>query len=314
MHRNTPLTTAFVSYTAGGARATVDKMDDSQQMQQMSGSFMKFESREGVESPQNYGFTSHNFGAEKGQDGKVQGCAETFISFMGGNRSFPVAGAIDDRRHRLKDLKEGDTAMFRGRGDKQQFHMSEDGGFWSGPQNKTLRMALVESDSESNGTMSQGGQGGGSSSSGGGGATATRDVLSIASPGTLADSGGGGSSGGSSGGAGGGQQKRGQKSVKDDNTKSQRFMHLTKDETACAGNNVRFYVGQASSGGGSSGGGGGSLRAGSSSGGGSSSQPTGLAECNQDKNMYCGALKGKGQFALVVTLKGPSKNVYGKIG
>ena len=63
--------------------------------------------------------------------GKIIDGAETFMSFIGGNRSFPAAGNMDDRRHRLFGLAEGDTAMFRGKDDKQQFHMTGDGGFWS---------------------------------------------------------------------------------------------------------------------------------------------------------------------------------------
>jgi hypothetical protein len=37
-------------------------------------------------------------------------------------------------------------------------------------------------------------------------------------------------------------------------------------------------------------------------------------EVNSDKKFYCGAARSKGKFALVVTLKGPTKNVLGKIG
>src|SRR5215467_4644111 len=52
MHRTTPLVSAFVSYVSGGCRATVDQVDDSKLMQEMSGAFMKFEQRGAVESPQ----------------------------------------------------------------------------------------------------------------------------------------------------------------------------------------------------------------------------------------------------------------------
>src|SRR5262249_11602244 len=123
--------------------------------------FMHNESRKGCEAPQNYGFTSVVFDAEKDAMGKIKSAAEHFTSFMGGSRSFPVA-IMDDRRHRLFKLEKGDTAMFRGRGDKQQFHLTQDGGFWTAPQDKTVRMHLVEQDSESNATMDQGGGSGGS--------------------------------------------------------------------------------------------------------------------------------------------------------
>ena len=95
MHRVTPLTTSLRSSTAGGSRATVDKMDDNSLMQAMSGNYMKNETTKGIESPQNYGFTSHNFSAEKDANGKITGSAETFISFIGGNRSFPATGPVD---------------------------------------------------------------------------------------------------------------------------------------------------------------------------------------------------------------------------
>src|ERR1700740_1429146 len=159
VHRSTPLNSIFRAYTAGGARGVVDQIDDSQLMQAMAGNFMHSESRKDVEAPQNYGFTSVTFDAEKDAMGAIQAAAEHFSSFIGGNRTLALAAAIADRRHRLINLLKGDTAMFRGRGDKQQFHMSQDGGFWTAPQDKTVRMHLVQQDSESNMTQ-QGGSAG----------------------------------------------------------------------------------------------------------------------------------------------------------
>ena len=157
MHRATPLNTSIRSYTADGSRCVLGKADDTKLMQEVSSSMMHNEARKEIEAAQNYGFTSVHFDPEQDQNGKTVG-AESFISFMGGNRSFPAMGATDDRRHRLYKLEAGDTAMFRGCGDKQQFHMTKDGGFWTAPQDKTVRMQLVESDSESNATVQQGGQ------------------------------------------------------------------------------------------------------------------------------------------------------------
>jgi hypothetical protein len=208
--------------------------------------------------------------------GKVTGCAETFISFMGGNRSFPVAGNMDDRRHRLFGLSEGDTAMFRQRDDKQQFHMTSDGGFWSAPQDKTMRMALLD---ENSGSQQQ--QGGGS---GDGSSPSAQD----------ASSGAGGS------GTSGGQRQMGQTSLKSQNQQAGKFVDITKDATRAAGKIVQLIVAAAS------GGGGGSGRAGSSSG-------NVLAEAN-GSNFYCGGTPGKGQFAMIVTVKGPTMNVPGRIG
>ena len=222
MHRATPLNTSIRAYTAGGSRSVVDKVDDTKLMQEMGGNFMANETRDAIESAQNYGFSSVVFDSEKGQDGKIAASAETFIGFMGGNRSFPSAGNMDDRRHRMFKLDKGDTAMFRGRGDKQQFHMTGDGGFWTAPQNKTVRMALIDQDSESNATVQQGGSGSSGSGGGGGAAPALRD-----------DAGSGGS--GSNGSSQGGQQKRGQESLKKDNQQAKRFIDVTADKTRLAG-------------------------------------------------------------------------------
>jgi phage gp45-like len=144
MHRATPANSSFRAYSAGGARATVSGIDDSKLMQEISGAFMKGESRGKIEHAQQYGFTAVPFDPDKGEDGKEGLGPETFISFMGGNRSFPVAGAIDDRRHRLKGLEKGDVALFRGKDDGQQFHMNGVGTFLSSYPGKKLRMQLVQ--------------------------------------------------------------------------------------------------------------------------------------------------------------------------
>ena len=112
MHRQTPLTAAFVGYNSGGARALVDTADDNTGMQEMKGSMMFGEARNRVESPQNYGFTSVVLPAKKGKDGKIEESAEAYINYIGGNRSFPVAAVMDDRRHRPWGLKPGENAQY----------------------------------------------------------------------------------------------------------------------------------------------------------------------------------------------------------
>jgi len=213
MHRATPANSSHRAYSAGGARSVVDKADDSKLMQEMAGNFMHSETRSAIESPQNYGFTSVVHEATKDASGKIIDGAETFISFMGGNRSFPVAGNMDDRRHRLLGLLAGDSAMFRGKGDKQQLHMTEDGGFWSAPQNKTVRMQLVPSDSEDN---------------------KSSKVGAVSAPMTTAE-----------GQQGQGQQqqtKKGQKPVYKDGKDGHRYVDVTKTETRSSGDNVRLYL------------------------------------------------------------------------
>src|SRR6478609_635551 len=103
MHRQNPLQAGYVGYTGSGARALVDEISDNPMMQEMKGSFMTGENRDKIESPQNYGFTSVVMPATKGKDGSIEECAEAYINFLGGNRSFPVAAVMDDRRYRLKE-------------------------------------------------------------------------------------------------------------------------------------------------------------------------------------------------------------------
>jgi hypothetical protein len=148
-------------------------VDDSKLMQESKGNFMANEARKAIESPQNYGFTSVVRDATKGSDGKIQECAETFVSFMGGNRSFPVFGNMDDRRFRLKELQKGDVAMFDYL--QHQFHLNTDGMFMTGRTDKKLKLQLAPPPDQqqgggggaSAGTLDAGSSGGGTSSSGG---------------------------------------------------------------------------------------------------------------------------------------------------
>jgi phage gp45-like len=348
MHRSTTLMSALRSYVSGGARSVVSKVDDGQFMQEMAGGFMSGESRGKIEAPQNYGFTSHamealqglmssggqaaSAGGFAGAVSKIAGMGpETFISFMGGARGFPVAGNMDDRRHRLSGLDQGDSGMFSTQGRKQQFHMSSDGMFGSAPNDKTMRMALLDEKSEQD-TTSQSVQGQQTAQQAGGPAHAAalaavragkiRDILEPLTepiPGvpTLYDSGGTGSatSGTNSFGSNADGMKMGQKSLKDKNQQAKIFMDMTKDASRMAGKIVQLITSGSGSGGG--GGSGGSSRAGSSGGsGGSSSQQQGtpLAEASSDSKFYCGGSPKKGKYALIVTVKGPTINVPGRIG
>jgi hypothetical protein len=303
----------------------VGQVDDSQFMQEMAGSMMKNEARSAIEAAQNYGFTSVAKSAIMNKLGSMVAGAETFMSFMGGNRSFPAAGNMDDRRNRLMNLKEGDSGMFSTQGAKQQFHMAaEDGMFGTAPQDKTMRLAMIDENSEKD-VDSQSYQAqqtrqepGGPSHKAALLAVALGKIRNISEvlidpiPGvpTLYDEGGSGSatSGTNSAGTMGGL-KMGQKSLMDKNKKAGKFMEITKDSSKFAGKIVQLI--KASSGGG---GGGGSSRDSGGGGGGSQQQGTVLAEASSDSKFYVGGTPQKGQFALVVTLKGPTINVPGKIG
>jgi hypothetical protein len=230
MHRATPANTSFRAYSSGGARTTIHQADDMKLMQEMGGNMMSGESRKKVESPQNYGFTSVVHSADQGSgsgsgSGGQTKSAEGFMSFIGGNRSFPVCAIMDDRRHRLYGMAQGDTAMFRGAKDQQQFHMTTDGGFWSADESKTVRMQLVPS--QQGGQGGQGGSGGGGS----GGGAQTLD----------ASSGGGGGAAGGQGGQGG-QQQMGQKPVYKQGQNSAYYMDVTKDKTTASGKEVHLKL------------------------------------------------------------------------
>jgi phage gp45-like len=215
MHRATPLNTSFRAYVAGGARATIPSVDDSKLMQESAGNFMANEQRTGIEAPQNYGFTSVVMDATKDAAGKIIASAESFISFMGGNRSFPVVGAMDDRRHRLINLAKGDVAMFRTVADKLQMHMNTSGWFATGPRDKTMRIQMLDEDSgQQQQSQASGHQMGLLDASSGGLSTGSQST--------------------------GQQQDKGQKARYQDAQKSFRYVELTKDKTVASGTEVHL--------------------------------------------------------------------------
>jgi phage gp45-like len=148
MHRATPLQTSFRAYTSGGARSAVHEVDDGKKLQTSKSNGMKNETRENIEAPQNYGFTSVVADADKGPNGSLKNSAEAVMNFMGGNRSFPMTTSMDDRRHRLwnlaKDAAKGAAAMFGQKEWGQQILNTEDGQFITGNLEKKNRMQLVE--------------------------------------------------------------------------------------------------------------------------------------------------------------------------
>jgi phage gp45-like len=155
-HRATPLISSFRGFVSGGERALIKAVEDGQLMQAMTGFGLKGEafspskdgSHKGPESPQNYGFTSVVADAVMGANGMVKQCAEGFMSFMGGNRSFPVCSIMDDRRHRLKNLTQdaakGSVAMFGMKEWGQQLLNTDTGMFMTGNMDKKMRFQLVQ--------------------------------------------------------------------------------------------------------------------------------------------------------------------------
>jgi phage gp45-like len=179
MQRTSPFAAALRAYTGGGARALIDTIDDNKLMQQSNKcQGMRGESWGKMEAPQNYGFTSVVGDATKTGNGMIKNCAEGFLSFLGGNRSFPIMGMMDDRRHRLmnlaKDAAKGASAMFGLKEWGQQFLNTEDGNFLTGNVQKKNRFALVEN---KNGQKQQGQTQGGSSGNGASAAARTRKLI-----------------------------------------------------------------------------------------------------------------------------------------
>jgi phage gp45-like len=279
MHRATPLNSSFRAFTGGGTRSAVDQIDDSKLMQEHSGNFMSGESRKGVEAPQNYGFTSVVMPAIKDAMGMISDSAEAVISFMGGNRSFPVAGVMDDRRHRLHGLQPGDSAMFRTAMDQLQLHLTGDGGFWSAAQDKTVRLQLVKKQQQQQ-------QGGGASS---------RDASSGSGQGGQQQSGG---------------QQKGQKPVYKNGQSSDFFVHITSDGTMASGSNV--YLRQGSSFGGSGSGSGSSRKDGVEAFAQTNNIKVHVAD---DGNVYLGGKKGdSGMLPIMLSGEEISSNVFAKGG
>jgi hypothetical protein len=287
MHRSTPSSTSFRSYVAGGAKATVDKVDNSKLMQESSANFTKGETRKAIESPENYGFTSHNFGKDE------SGGGECTVNFMGGNRSFPVMGPIGDRRHRVcEGTSEGDSLMHRGKDDDMQIHLASDGMYHSAPQ--MVRMQLVPKGSAKKPPPSSGGKQGdpgvgdpgeGSTEGGSGDLPPEGGGLAVG-----ALSAGGGSSGGGTGQQqqGGKNKPAGQKAVNSAGKDSKDFMHVKSEEARLSsGKKVRLST--------------------------SKEDDDVLHESSSGKD-YVGGTPDKHKFSKILTLAGPSVNGFAKIG
>jgi len=276
VHRATPLMSSFRAYVAGGARATIPEVDDKKLMQESQGNAMVNEARKAIESPQNFGFTSVVMDATKDAMGRIQSCAESFMQFMGGNRSFPVFGNMDDRRHRLKELEKGDTAFFGTVGRMLQSHLNADGMFHTAPRDKTVRMQLVDKDSQNDQQVQakqvrtmlrrQG--------------LSRREVDRLMPLPFPLDSAQGGGSGQE------GDTEMGQKALYKDGQKSFRFMEVTKDKSRMGGTTCHLALEDGKT----------------------------YIHCNSDKQVYLGAEAGKGSFDYVVTVSGPCVNTKGKIG
>lgn len=88
------------------ARAVVRLVNDNATMQALQLEVLKGETRDGVERFQEYGFTSHPHPG-----------AEAAVVFAAGDRSHGLIVAVDDRRYRMKNLQQGEVAVYTDEGD-----------------------------------------------------------------------------------------------------------------------------------------------------------------------------------------------------
>lgn len=98
------------------SRAIVTASDDSTGIQSHQIEGLAEEVHDGVERMQDYGFTSHPFEE-----------AEAVVVFASGLRSHPLIVALGDRRYRLKNLEQGEVAIYDDQG--QVVHLKRDGIF-----------------------------------------------------------------------------------------------------------------------------------------------------------------------------------------
>jgi phage gp45-like len=140
----------------GLTRGLLKKAQDNHFWQEVNVRMFAGESKKGVERVQQYGYTSVPLPQK---DDKDQHTAEAIIGFLGGNRAHAVVLAIDDRRHRLKNMKEGEVALYDDQG--QRVHIKRSTVSIESPMTITHRIVVPQQDEAGAQQGSQqGGQGG----------------------------------------------------------------------------------------------------------------------------------------------------------
>ena len=138
-------------------RGTIETADDSKKMQELTFNGLHDEVKDGVEHWQRYGFSAvplppsqASSGGSSGSSGSAslgdgaagtgQGekqYAEALVVSGSGSRSHPVVIAVDDRRHRPKNLKAGEAIQYDDQG--QKVHLTRDGIVASSPKKVTFQ-------------------------------------------------------------------------------------------------------------------------------------------------------------------------------
>ena len=99
-----------------GSRATVDKADDTQLMQEVTHRIYSDEAQDTIEHAHPYGFSAvpmprDDSNKDSGNASGEATAAESFVVYMNGDRSHGVAVVTGDRRFRLYKMKNGEVAM-----------------------------------------------------------------------------------------------------------------------------------------------------------------------------------------------------------
>lgn len=169
MGSRAPLSYVHNVAQSSSARATVREFDDKHLVRQIKfADALHGETPSDFESPQPVGLTTHPLKQfkDKKQDQQKQQQQETDkndgdwnhnqpkgkssevlpMHYVGGSRSHPVAGTIDDRRVRPYNSKEGDTMLYHASGTEQKVYVSDTGVFVLANNNKSEEEDAKEKD------------------------------------------------------------------------------------------------------------------------------------------------------------------------
>jgi phage gp45-like len=124
-------------------RVTVENTNDDPLFREHELSLYTQEKQKEIEHFEPYGFTSR---VKKPTGQKPnQKKAEGLMVFTGGNRSHGIVVVAGDRRYRMRQIKEGELALFDDQG--QQVHFTRDGIVTSAPKGKKIVAQIMDGES-----------------------------------------------------------------------------------------------------------------------------------------------------------------------
>lgn len=122
------------------SRTIIERVDDSKFMQHHMLSGYAGEQQDQIEHVHPYGYVS--VVQKPTGTGQQRYGAEGFMGFMGGGRSHGAVFIAGDRRYRLYKLDSGEVAMHDDQG--QQVHFKRDGIYGSVPNNKKIKLQIMD--------------------------------------------------------------------------------------------------------------------------------------------------------------------------